>query len=107
VTHVARGVAAASCSTGEQKALLISITFGAARLQALEFGAAPLLLLDEIAAHLDEERRRALFDEVAALETQVWMTGTDQALFAPMGDRAQYFRVENARIAPAVVPAPV
>lgn len=107
VTHLARAHPAASCSTGEQKALLISISFGAARLQALDYGGAPLLLLDEVAAHLDADRRRALFDEVSALDSQVWMTGTDPALFAPMGDRAQYFRVEDARIAPADAPVPV
>src|SRR5277367_5801246 len=62
-------------------------------------GRAPLLLLDEIAAHLDAERRAALFDEVVALGVQSWMTGTDAGLFAPLGGRAQILRVADGSIA--------
>ena len=62
---------------------------------------APLLLLDEIAAHLDAERRAALFDEVVALGVQCWMTGTDAELFAPLGGRAQVLRVADGSIAAA------
>lgn len=100
VTRSADGFAAASCSTGEQKALLISIVLADARLQSLDRGTVPMLLLDEIAAHLDEERRAALFDEICALGAQAWMTGTDAVLFAPLGDRAARFRVENATVTP-------
>jgi DNA replication and repair protein RecF len=96
--HVAKNIAARQCSTGEQKALLISIVLANMRLQALERGIAPILLFDEIAAHLDEERREALFDEICASGAQAWMTGTDEALFAPLADRASYFRVSDAQL---------
>lgn len=104
VTHHGRDVPAATCSTGEQKALLISIVLAAARLLTLERGAVPLLLLDEIGAHLDSQRREALFDEICALGAQAWMTGTERGLFAPLGDRAQYFEVENACLTRAGAP---
>jgi DNA replication and repair protein RecF len=89
---------AADCSTGEQKALLIAILLGQARLMAAERGRPPLLLLDEIAAHLDEGRRRALFDALLELGVQAWLTGTDRGLFATLGEQAQYFTVSDARI---------
>jgi DNA replication and repair protein RecF len=89
---------AADCSTGEQKALLIAILLGQARLMAAERGRPPLLLLDEIAAHLDEGRRRALFDALLELGVQAWLTGTDRGLFAALGEQAQYFTVADARI---------
>jgi len=101
VTHLERGLAAPQCSTGEQKALLLSIVLANARLLALESGAAPLLLLDEVAAHLDERRRHALFDEIGALGAQAWMTGTERALFAPLAGRVQHFAVEDGRVTPA------
>ena len=69
------------------------------RLQALEIGIAPILLFDEIAAHLDEERRDALFDEICASGAQAWMTGTDEALFAPLAGRARHFRISDAKLA--------
>lgn len=100
VTHVARGVSAGQCSTGEQKALLISIVLANARLQTLDDGKAPLLLLDEVAAHLDEARRIALFDEIVAMGAQAWMTGTDASLFSALGDSAQYFAVADAVVTP-------
>lgn len=100
VRHVARGVAADQCSTGEQKALLISIVLAHARLLTLERGAPPLLLLDEVAAHLDARRRAALYRELLALGAQAWLTGTEAAVFAPLGDAAQFLRVENAELAP-------
>jgi DNA replication and repair protein RecF len=100
VIHLAKNVPAAQCSTGEQKALLISIVLANARLQTLDAGAVPLLLLDEIAAHLDEQRRAALFDEIVAMGAQAWMTGTDPALFAPLGDAAQHFAVADASLRP-------
>jgi DNA replication and repair protein RecF len=89
----AKGVPASDCSTGEQKALLISLILANARALAPEFGAPPLVLLDEVAAHLDEGRRAALYDEICALGAQAWMTGTELALFAALGDRAQYVEV--------------
>jgi DNA replication and repair protein RecF len=101
VRHAAKGVGAAHCSTGEQKALLISIVLADARLQGLERGTAPLVLLDEIAAHLDAPRRHALFDEVTALGAQAWMTGTDAATFAPLGAQAQHLRIVDGRVAAA------
>ena len=94
----AGGIPAADCSTGEQKALLIAILLGQARLMAAERGRPPLLLLDEIAAHLDDGRRRALFDALLELGVQAWLTGTDRGLFAALGEQAQYFAVANARI---------
>jgi DNA replication and repair protein RecF len=100
VTHLDKNIPAAQCSTGEQKALLISIVLANARLQTLDAGAVPLLLLDEIAAHLDEQRRAALFDEILAMGAQAWMTGTDAALFAPLGTAAQHFAVADAKVRP-------
>lgn len=97
--HLAKDMPAGLCSTGEQKAMLIAIVLAEARLQAAERGVAPLLLLDEVVAHLDEERRRALFDVICGLPGQTWMTGTDAALFAPLGDRAQHFSVTDATVA--------
>ena len=96
--HMAKDIPAARCSSGEQKALLISIVLANARLQSLERGAAPLMLLDEVAAHLDAERREALFDEICDIGAQTWMTGTDLDVFAPLGARAQRFRVADAAV---------
>ncbi len=95
---------AASCSTGEQKALLIALVLAAARLQAVERGAAPLLLLDEIAAHLDGDRRAALFDEIEGLGAQAWMTGTDPGLFDALRGRAGFVAVENGALAVTELP---
>jgi DNA replication and repair protein RecF len=92
----AKGVPARDCSTGEQKALLISLILANARALAADIGAPPLLLLDEVAAHLDADRRAALYDEVCALGAQAWMTGTDVELFDSLGDRAQYLCVTEA-----------
>jgi DNA replication and repair protein RecF len=65
---------------------------------AAERGRRPLLLLDEVAAHLDDNRRRALFEVLHELGVQAWLTGTDRGLFAAFGDRAQFFAVAEARI---------
>lgn len=89
----AKGVPASDCSTGEQKALLISLILANARALAQESGAAPILLLDEVAAHLDAGRRAALYDEICALGAQAWMTGTGPELFAELGARAQRLEV--------------
>lgn len=88
-----KGVAAKQCSTGEQKALLISLILANARALKSETGTAPLVLLDEVAAHLDADRRAALFDEICALDAQAWMTGTGPELFTELDDRAQRFEV--------------
>jgi DNA replication and repair protein RecF len=103
VRHVAKDIPAARCSTGEQKALLIGIILAHARLQAVDEGAAPILLLDEVAAHLDERRRAALFEAVLALRGQAWLTGTDREIFAPIADRAQIIEVTDGRLRPAEV----
>jgi DNA replication and repair protein RecF len=98
VTHLERNMDAELCSTGEQKALLVSIILAHARLLRLDRGGAPLLLLDEVAAHLDADRRRALYEEILALSAQAWLTGTDPDVFAELGDAAQFFEVSHARV---------
>jgi DNA replication and repair protein RecF len=100
VIHVAKQVAAAECSTGEQKALLIAIILASARMQTAERGSVPVLLLDEVLAHLDERRRQALLDALLELGAQVWLTGTDGAPFAPLGGAAQYFKIDEGRVFP-------
>ena len=85
----AKGVPAKDCSTGEQKALLVSLILSNARALAGMVGSPPIVLLDEVAAHLDAARRAALYDEICALGAQAWMTGTGPELFAELGDRAQ------------------
>jgi DNA replication and repair protein RecF len=99
--HAQSGMPAAEGSTGEQKALLIAIVLAHGRLQAAQRGVAPLLLLDEVAAHLDPGRRRALFAALLDLGAQAWLTGTDTELFEGLDGAAQFFSVADARIAPA------
>ncbi|MDH3663482.1 MAG: DNA replication/repair protein RecF [Alphaproteobacteria bacterium] len=94
------GVPAGEGSTGQQKALLISICLAEARRRASLGQRLPILLLDEVAAHLDSERRRDLFDELAGLGTQAWLTGTDASMFQPFGQRAQYFSVNSSELHP-------
>lgn len=91
--YTAKGVPARQCSTGEQKALLVSLILANARALSQGFGAPPILLLDEVAAHLDAGRRAALYDEICALGAQAWMTGTGPELFSELGDRAQVLEV--------------
>jgi DNA replication and repair protein RecF len=92
---------ASVCSTGEQKALVIGLVLAHADLVRLHRnGAAPILLLDEIAAHLDHLRRAALFDEIAALGSQAWMTGTDMEAFSALVGRAKFHRVHDGLIEP-------
>ena len=98
VRHPSHGQPAALCSTGEQKALLISILLAQARLQRAKRGHAPLFLLDEVAAHLDQNRRAALFSEVLRLGAQAWMTGTDAALFGDLVESAQFYAVEAGAV---------
>ncbi len=97
VMHLLKKAQAAVCSTGEQKALLISIILAHARLVSLERGWPPLLLLDEIVAHLDLDRRAALFTEICAIGAQSWMTGTDLNLFEGFLGQAQVFRIEAGK----------
>ena len=91
--YAAKDVPARDCSTGEQKALLVSLILANGRALAQQFGAPPILLLDEVAAHLDGVRRAALYDEICALGAQAWMTGTGPELFAELGARAQSVEV--------------
>ena len=94
-TYIAKDVPASDCSTGEQKALLISLILANARALADTLGTPPILLLDEVAAHLDADRRAALYDELIDLKAQAWMTGTEDHLFDALGDRAQYLTVSE------------
>ena len=98
VTHVGKGQPAALCSTGEQKALLLSIVLAHADLVAERAGRRPILLLDEVAAHLDPSRREALFERLGAGGGQVWMTGTERSLFDGVRGGANWFDVTDGRI---------
>jgi DNA replication and repair protein RecF len=98
--HLSTGEVAGLCSTGEQKALLIAIVLAYARLIAARRGAAPVLLLDEITAHLDAARRGALFQALRALGAQCWLAGTDAALFAELRSHAQFVAVADAALSP-------
>ena len=98
VRFAAKDIPAAEGSTGEQKAMLIRLILAHAGLVKNMTGTAPILLLDEIVAHLDPGRRAALYDELTALGTQVWMTGADAGLFAELGDRAWFFEVSPGRV---------
>ena len=101
VGHGPKRMPASVCSTGEQKALLIGLVLAHADLvRQRRDGAAPILLLDEIAAHLDPERRAALFAEVLELGSQAWMSGTDLQAFEALAGRAQFHCLDEGRIAP-------
>jgi len=100
VVMTSNGRPAAECSTGEQKALLVSIILAHVRVQAEHRGQPPLLLLDEIAAHLDEDRRRYLFDRVVASGVQAWLTGTDIDTFTVLRSSAQIISVADGRAVP-------
>ena len=91
--YTAKDAPADQCSTGEQKALLISLILANARALAQDLGRAPILLLDEVAAHLDENRRAALYDEITALGAQALMTGTEADLFVALGDRGRTLKI--------------
>jgi DNA replication and repair protein RecF len=101
VLYGPKGIAAAQASTGEQKALLIGLVLAHAGLVAEMTRHAPLLLLDEVVAHLDPDRRVALYDALTALDAQVWMTGADPAPFADVASRAQMFAVSPGSVSPA------
>jgi len=98
VRHVAKAMPVADCSTGEQKALILALALAEARLIAAKRGAAPILLFDEVAAHLDRKRREALYAEIAALGAQAWMTGTDRAAFDGIPAGAQIFAVADGSL---------
>jgi len=98
VVHPEKNQPAALCSTGEQKALLISIVMASAHLLSVRTGTIPLLLLDEVVAHLDETRRSALFDELLKLKIQAWLTGTDVSLFEELQGGAQFLSLKEARL---------
>ena len=96
--HGPKEMPAKFCSTGEQKALLVGLVLAHAELLRDLHGTAPIILLDEISAHLDERRRVALFEEILSLSSQAFMTGTDVETFSPFGDGAQFFSLDNAAI---------
>lgn len=98
VVYLEKNQPAALCSTGEQKALLLSIIMASAHLLSVRSGAIPILLLDEVVAHLDKARRSALFDGILRLKMQTWLTGTDVALFEELQGRARFFEIEKGRI---------
>lgn len=93
VRHGPKGIPASLASTGEQKALVVGLVLAHARLVAAMTGMAPLVLLDEVAAHLDPRRRAALYEALLGLGGQVWMTGADEALFAEVANRADIVAV--------------
>jgi DNA replication and repair protein RecF len=93
--YAAKGVDARLCSTGEQKALLVSLILAAGRAMTAQAGAPPIILLDEIAAHLDADRRAALYHEVCGLGAQAWMTGTGAELFEALGPRAHQIELRE------------
>jgi DNA replication and repair protein RecF len=100
VSLAEKGIAAEFASTGEQKALLIAILLAHAALQQAMRGEPPLLLLDEVAAHLDASRRAALFEALVRLRSQAWLTGTDALLFAPLRCHAQFLSVQDGTLSP-------
>ncbi|MFQ6546890.1 DNA replication/repair protein RecF [Aestuariibius sp. 2305UL40-4] len=104
-TFAAKGIPARDCSTGEQKALLLSLILANARALTARLGTPPILLLDEVAAHLDASRRAALYDEITALGTQAWMTGTGPELFTDLGPRAQHLEVTETAGTSEIRPA--
>ena len=101
VTHLGKAQPAERCSTGEQKALLLGIVLAHADLVAARTGRRPILLLDEVAAHLDPSRRAALFERLAASGGQVWMTGTERSLFSGAGGSATMLHVAAGAVQPA------
>ena len=99
VVYGPKNIPAADASTGEQKAVLIRLVLAHCGLLQEMTGFAPILLLDEVAAHLDPNRRTALFEALSQLDAQVWMTGADPLAFAEIGDRAQIFEVNPGAVA--------
>ena len=93
-----KNIPAAQCSTGEQKALLVSIILAHALMMQAEKGYVPLILLDEVAAHLDSARRAQLFTQLSALKGQIWLTGTEEDIFNPLGSNAKFFCLDNGHV---------
>lgn len=100
VTHLVKNMQAENCSMGEQKAMMLSIILAQARSGALWHSVVPIILLDEVAGHLDSVKRTELFEEIFDTGAQVWMTGTDTSLFTDLTGKAQFFTVDNGNIAP-------
>lgn len=100
VFYAQKNMPAALCSTGEQKSLLMGLILAHAKITAQISGMAPILLLDEMAAHLDEQRRIALFNILDELGGQSFMTGTDRQLFSALDDRAEFFEISDGALLP-------
>src|SRR5690606_14833325 len=98
VSHGDHGMAAGLCSTGEQKALLLRIVLAHGRVTAVEGGATPVLLRDEVVAHRHARRRAGLHEQILAMELQAWLTGTDAQAFAPLGEAAQHYRLQDGLV---------
>jgi DNA replication and repair protein RecF len=98
VVHGPKNTPASQCSSGEQKALLLGLVLAKAELIKTLDGTSPLVLLDEVAAHLDQARREALCGEILRLGVQAWMTGTDRELFSPIAQDAQILTVNQGSI---------
>ncbi|MEI8320434.1 MAG: DNA replication/repair protein RecF [Alphaproteobacteria bacterium] len=98
--HVDQNKPIEICSTGEQKALILSLVLANCRLQTNLCMRTPLLLLDEIVSHLDEKRRLSLFEEIQSLGVQAWLTGTDGDVFEPFKKHAQFFEVSDGNVLP-------
>ena len=98
VIHSIKNARAEQCSTGEQKALLLSILLAAARAKTAHSGLPPVLLFDEVVAHLDVDKRAALFDLISDAAIQVWMTGTDAADFQGLREFATLLEIADGRV---------
>src|SRR5690606_13882998 len=105
VAYDDKNMPAAQCSTGEQKGLLVSIILAHALMMEGERGFVPLILLDEVAAHLDEARREQLFGLLSGMDAQVWLTGTDAAIFTSL-ESARFFEVADGQAAERNTPSP-
>ncbi|MSO92011.1 MAG: DNA replication/repair protein RecF [Rhodospirillales bacterium] len=101
VRHKAKEQPAGTCSTGEQKALLIALVLANARAQREANGIPPILLLDEVASHLDRAAREALFEEIVGLGVQAWLTGTESNIFQALAGRSQLFEIEDSTVVPS------
>jgi DNA replication and repair protein RecF len=101
--HGPKQIDAERCSTGEQKALLVALMLAQARIVAEASGLAPIVLLDEVAAHFDPVRRAALYSDLAGLGCQIWMSGADPADFADLGGDAVRLLVASGEVRAAAV----
>ena len=100
-SHREKAQPAGDCSTGEQKALILTLTLAQARVLSRQAGLVPLLLFDEACAHLDAARREGLSREILATGSQAWLTGVERVLFEPFGDKAQYFEIAPGEVSAA------